>query len=267
MKIKLWSDLHLEFNAFHYEPTEEDKEMTLVLAGDIGMMRESFYDFLGRCAYDFKNVLYVIGNHEAYGTTEENVLRLVRMYTEEFDNFYVLHNETVILDGVRFIGSPLYANTENSPQYIRDIKFGIADYMRTKVMGEDGLLRIMTPHDTYLRHEEAVSFIESALQIDQGIQLGKEPLNDITTVVITHWPPTHLLTNPNYAGSPLQDYFCNNDEYLMKYYDIDLWLFGHTHQTVDTEDEMFYGTRVVSNARGYGDYEDTGFDENKVIEI
>lgn len=268
MKIKLWSDIHLEFTDFSYNPDEEDKETTLVLAGDIGMMNDKLWNFLKNCSEKFEHVIYVIGNHESYMNIEENVLKLIRENTDDLDNFYVLHNETVILNGVKFIGTPLYSNTEHNPGEIQDIKYGIADYMRTKIMGSDGLFRFLNPHDTYLAHEEAVEFLENELQDDQGILAhAAQKENTMKTVVVTHWPPTHALTDSRYAGSPLQNYFANNDEYLMQYYDIDLWLFGHTHQALDTSDPMFYGTRIVSNARGYGNYEVPGFDKHKVIEL
>lgn len=268
MKIKLWSDLHLEFNPFYFEGSVEDlTETTLVLAGDIGMNKASFYSFLQYCSEDFKYVIYVIGNHECYGTTEAHMLKLIRESTKEYDNFFVLHNEAIMLDGVKFIGSPLYANTEFQPQYIRDIKYGIADYMRISIEGDDGL-RFLNPHDTYKAHQKAMIFIESELQLDQGYEAhAGQKENTVKTVVVTHWNPTHLLTDKKYVGSPLQNYFCNNDEYLMQYYEIDLWLFGHTHQVLDVQDERFYGTRVVSNARGYGNYVENKFDKDKVIVV
>lgn len=270
MKIKLWSDLHIEFNAFNFHGTPEDlTDTTLVLAGDIGMNKASFYSFLRYCAEDFKYVIYVIGNHECYGTTEENILALIRQNTKDFDNFFLLHNDSVILDGVKFIGTPLYSNTEFQPAFYTDIKYGVADYMRISIEdSETGEIRLLNPHDTHLAHLEAVTYIESELRLDQGMEAtAGQKSNTLKTVVVTHWPPTHLLTDPKYAGNDLQNYFCSHDDYLMQYYEIDLWLFGHTHQALDVQDERFYGTRIISNARGYGDYEGTGFDKDKVIVI
>jgi predicted phosphodiesterase len=43
----------------------------------------------------------------------------------------------------------------------------------------------------------------------------------------------------------------------------DLWIFGHTHEAVDTVVE---GCRIVSNPRGYPG-EDTGFLPNFMVEI
>lgn len=80
MKIKVFSDIHLDHrfsavdNSFY--PGKGD---VLILAGDIlavryfktnGDMNVYYKEFLQVCSNNFEHVLYVIGNHEAYGTNK-----------------------------------------------------------------------------------------------------------------------------------------------------------------------------------------------------
>ena len=72
MKIRMLSDLHLEFHDYRVAPMPDDKETVLVLEGDIGCIhgnREQYLklcDFIGYCSSKFREVIWVMGNHEHY---------------------------------------------------------------------------------------------------------------------------------------------------------------------------------------------------------
>ena len=51
-----------------------------------------------------------------------------------------------------------------------------------------------------------------------------------------------------HGKSPLNASFASDLSGILKRYDIDLWVHGHTHWTFDYE---VYGTRVVCNPYGY----------------
>jgi hypothetical protein len=118
MKIKLWSDIHLEFSKHAFShilvPNPEHKEMTLVLAGDIdvGPFGQAFID--AACA-EFKYVLRVFGNHEFYSQQFDEVIADWTKYELEGPkNFHLLHNDTRYLDGVRFIGGTMWTSFDNN---------------------------------------------------------------------------------------------------------------------------------------------------------
>jgi predicted phosphodiesterase len=51
-------------------------------------------------------------------------------------------------------------------------------------------------------------------------------------------------------AAPLNPGFYSSLDHLMEFYDIDYWLHGHTHQSVEYE---VGGCKVRMNPRGYGD--------------
>jgi Icc-related predicted phosphoesterase len=80
----------------------------------------------------------------------------------------------------------------------------------------------------------------------------KEQLSNKTKepcVVITHFSPAKEFRNKKYPVDYLTAYFCNDQLDLIKKYEPDMWIFGHTHFNVD---ESYLNTRVVSNQHGYG---------------
>ena len=56
--------------------------------------------------------------------------------------------------------------------------------------------------------------------------------------------------------------FASDLEYIIANYNIDLWVFGHTHESVDIE---INNTRVISNALGYIHESQKDFFKNDLI--
>ena len=63
MKVQYMSDLHLEFADMPIPDVAGD---VLVLAGDIHVGANAI-PWIEQCAHVFKDVIYVLGNHEYYG--------------------------------------------------------------------------------------------------------------------------------------------------------------------------------------------------------
>src|SRR5210317_1391978 len=112
MKIKLYSDLHIEFEVFFPPQYKEDKDTILVLAGDICPLERGMAKaFLLMCAEEYKEVIYIPGNHEYYGgNLKQSWLNMKAKIEAESDNVHMLDNETKVIDGVAFIGSTLWAD-------------------------------------------------------------------------------------------------------------------------------------------------------------
>ena len=79
-------------------------------------------------------------------------------------------------------------------------------------------------------------------------------------VIITHHAPSF---KSSCSINPLAPAFCNNLDQLVKESGAKLWIHGHTHNACDY---MIRNTRVVSNPVG-NEYEKTGYERNKVIEV
>ncbi|EPM42967.1 Metallophosphoesterase [Pseudomonas syringae pv. coriandricola] len=89
-------------------------------------------------------------------------------------------------------------------------------------------------------------------------ELGK-PFNG-KTVVVTHHSPSSAVVGSKHEGH-LNAAYTNDWPQLIQ--QADLWVFGHTHESIDVE---LGGCRIVSNPRGYPG-ESTGFDPFFEIEI
>lgn len=248
MRIRLYSDLHLELGPFD-PPSSEDVDV-VILAGDI--------DVKGRGIAFAKRfpcpVVYVPGNHEYYGSS---IPRLTEKLKEaaKSSNVHVLEGDSVVLGGTRFLGTSLWTDWRGNGTLepltaMAHAHERMTDYKRIRVSPEFGKLR---PGHTLKWHAEARTWLT-----DQLAQAYKGP-----TVVVTHHAPTLRGCRPEEASSPFVGAYASDLESLMGP-QVDLWVFGHTHFALD---ERIHGTRVVSNPRGYVDEPVEGFDPHLVLEV
>lgn len=109
MDIMIYSDLHVEFNGdFPLPPNNVD---VIVLAGDIiNIRKESQRNKLKEFCKGAEDVpvLYVLGNHEHYGSSIEQSFEVMREMEQEVLNLHVLENESFYINGVVFHGCTLW---------------------------------------------------------------------------------------------------------------------------------------------------------------
>jgi predicted phosphohydrolase len=267
MKFKCWSDLHIEGWPFNYVPVPEDKETILFLAGDIGTLSGGLEAFLIEQCDNFKYVIYVFGNHEFYNVTDMDYFReSIQELKSTLTNLITLENDKVYIDGVRILGTPLWTNFQDdylvesqSQGLIRDfdlITIKDGNCVKDGVVYDNYIK--LRPNDYRLWNQQSVKWLRH--ELDKNYY-GK-------TIIITHWSPTKKYIQPKFKGQFLNPYFNNDLDFLFGYYNIDTWIFGHTHQILDTihyenEDRQ---SRIISNARGYNS-EYIEFDPNKIWEV
>lgn len=250
MKIHLLSDLHIEICGFYsIEDTEAD---VIVLAGDI---------HTGACGIEWAieeaerlktQIVYVAGNHEYYKHEYHQTLNDMRIAAAGSELVHFLENDEVIIEGVRFLGTTLWTDYQISDQTQE-----LCMLMCGNLINDHRLIRFKdalfsTKHALKL-HQESLKWLYKQIVRPHSGQ----------TVVITHHGPSKLSAHPNYGLNVLSGAFISDLDDLVK--EADLWLFGHTHSSVDTK----IGTcRLVSNQRGYPREEiPGGFGKCKVIEI
>jgi Icc-related predicted phosphoesterase len=253
MKLHVLSDLHTEFADF--SPPESDADV-VILAGDIGVG-------LGGIEWAARRfpkipVIYVPGNHEFYGhdigLPEENGL------TEELKiaaaaNIHVLNNDTLELDGIRFVGSTLWTDFklygEAEAWFARQrAKQSIADFASIK----NGNRRF-TPQDSVEIHEASKTWLVG--------ELAGNPVGP--TVVVTHHLPAATSVAKRYANDPLNPAFASRMEHVIEKYRPELWIHGHTHVPCDY---ALFGTRVVCNPRGYpGENRRSEFRDDRLVSV
>ena len=256
MKIRLFSDLHLEFTKYKFDhiyvPHADDAETTLLLAGDIstGMTAIPFIEEM--CKY-FKYVLYVHGNHEGYHNEFEKLIADWQAWDLEGAplNFHFLYNDWRILDGVRFLGGTMWTDFAHEDELVMN-------YAST-YMNDYGMIRLnglaMTPEYILNEHKKFCAFILEKFAEDfPGL-----------TVVMTHHSPGNSVRRKGRKENGDEFYFADIENFIGTEDKAVLWVHGHLHRNFDY---MINNTRVVCNPFGYyGHAENHGFDPQIVIEI
>lgn len=258
------SDLHLEFSCgrLSVPKTDDDKDTILVLAGDIGLAAKTatYKEFVEDMSVQFKEVIYVMGNHEHYkGKFRTTKTKLLEAFAD-CPNVHILEKDVRVFDGVAFIGATLWTSMNNmDPFVMMDVKTNMNDYKTIR----NGPVSMpwkckLDPMDTVGDHLNAVHYIF------EEIPKQKEAGNKV--VVVTHMAPSWQSVDEKFKMDPMNGAYVSNLDYKIVDADPQLWFHGHTHVSLDYNIE---NTRVICNPRGY----DTGtdlnpdFDNCKVIEI
>jgi hypothetical protein len=277
MRLQLFSDLHLERDPT-FVPAVAPGTDVVVVAGDIGSYQERSrldgHDFgLGRFApaqlgVPGVRVLYVPGNHEFDALDYDETATRLRCVCADLGIVW-LERETVLLDGVRFVGTTLWSDFDalaaDEPDETR----------RLQARG-----KAMRAADYYLsknttRRDGAPVLAEGlrAMSLDCQDWLRRtlaEPF-DGPTVAVTHFAPSLKSADPRYGLTPGTAGFCNALDDLFPF--VDVWMHGHLHcandYVVQGEDaNRPWSCRVVANPLGYASKgEQEAFRPGLVIEV
>lgn len=264
MRIAVASDLHLEFAGLDLRNTVDAD--VLILSGDIMVgddvgrypVDQGMYapihshryinsvicrDFFGMINAEFKNVIYVAGNHEFYGGKFKDTLNDIRFFLENYENVHFLEDETMKIEDVTFIGSTLWTNMNKfDPLTMHSIRDMMSDYR--KITNDEKGYTKLRPSHTVERHNKSLGYIKNVVA----------ERHDEKFVVCTHHAPSFNSVPPEYKGQTLMNgaYCSDLSEFILDRPQIKLWTHGHTH---DCWDYMIGDTRVFCNPRGYKGYE------------
>ncbi len=235
MKLLIYSDLHLEFSDF--TPPEADFD-GVILAGDIDLDANGVE--WARKTFPAVPVIYICGNHEFYrheiGAVQERI-RAAAAGT----NIHFCENETVRIGNTRFVCATLWTDfciSGSKRDNMIDAAECMSDY-HVISLGD----RSLEPEDTERFHHESRRFLERELsQTDASIN---------HTVVVTHHAPSAQSLRYERLDADAGPAYASALEPLMLAHAPDLWVHGHTHESVDYRVGQ---TRVFSNPRGYAFY-------------
>lgn len=254
MKIQIASDMHLETRSGAMPDQTEfvpvaDRDV-LVLAGDIGIhtVAERFIDQQLR----FSPVIYVPGNHEYYGLAfRDETDEFWAAKARETGALHYLNSGTAEIGGVRFFGAPWYSDLcgRRGPDFVRTVAAQINDF--SSIGGGPVRFGAWSVREHLEAHAEQTRAIRAlARQVD---------------VVVTHWPPTWQAIGAKWAKHPLNPYFANDAEGLVREVGAQLWLSGHVHTAHDV---MIGETRSAGNPTGYPhEAPSEGYSRAKVITV
>ena len=264
MKIQLLSDLHLEVHP-QFEARPAQGADVLVLAGDIGSYQsgsqvqgEYFglerFSPLPQYASWPTPVLFVPGNHE-YDMQDFDEARIRLRRTCDALGLIWLDRETVLMNGVRFIGTTLWSDFDAMAMHE-----GVTDITRLHKLRE----KAFRAANFYLQKtggtRQGEPFLaepmrEESLQCQDWLRTALQQPFDGPTVAVTHFAPSLRSADPRYGLVPGTAGFCNVMDDCLPY--ADLWLHGHLHCASDyidrgqRADGSDWRCRVVANPLGY----------------
>ena len=289
MKFALASDLHLEFATVELNNTEGAD--LLVLSGDICVAKDlAFKDtkrsevwmkFFEHCASQFKDVIYIMGNHEHYHGDFAKSYDLIKGVLKDLTNIHVMEKEFITFGDVTFIAGTLWTDmNKEDPQTLYAIKGYMNDYRIIENSNEV----VNYKKSIYKKDEEGNYITEKVGDINTTIfdhyEFATRPatftpedsvvehkamlklIDEITAdgisdkyVVVGHHAPSKLSTKPKYQDDVMVNgaYSSDLSDFILDRPMIKVWTHGHTH---DTFDYMLGSTRIVCNPRGYDGYED-----------
>jgi hypothetical protein len=218
------------------------------------------------CSKEYKNVIYIVGNHEHYnGDFQQTIPHLKRSF-EYLDNLHILDKEIVTIDDVTFIGGTLWTDmNKEDPSTMISISGMMNDFIKVSNGKLDNnsnkpyyRINRLKPDDVVVDHKSMLEYIRIIIE-------GKY---DQKFVVVGHHAPSKLSTKPRYQDDYLMNgaYSSDLSEFILDHPQIKMWTHGHTH---DTFDYLVGSTRVVCNPRGYVNYEQRAddFDPNIIFEV
>lgn len=292
MKIHILSDLHVEFSAFMPDSDTAKAADVVILAGDIHLGVKGIT--WARNSFPDKPIVYVAGNHEFYGHHWDKLPDQLREAARAQD-VYFLENESVTINGVRFLGTTLWTDFEycglgKRSQAMKEVEWHLVDYSDIKaetirpevvsaIMGtQDGKKgpvrwsRKLTAVHSLSRHQASLAWLNSELLKSTGSEKAEK------TVVVSHHYPHRNSTAPRYIDDLVTaGYGSHLPVDLLT--QAALWIHGHTHDSFDyriddaQNDDAQKSVRVVCNPRGYplsrvtDTYENSKFNPRLLIDL
>lgn len=266
MAVQILSDLHLEvpeaYDVFEIVP----KAPYLALLGDIGnveLHKDECLSFLTRQLHQFRAVLFVPGNHEAYYSNWPDAPDILRAFEQDVRKDTSL-GDFVLLDRAVFrlpdtnivvLGCSLFSRVP--PESHMDVSYGLNDFFVIADWDVD-------QHNE--AHKRDVAWLNA--------QVADLEQSDVKIMIFSHWSPSKDVRaiEPQHTGSPISSAFSTDlsKQACFKSQNVKVWAFGHTHYNCDFTVERGCGTgplRLLANQRGYYFAQAEGYDVEKTVEV
>lgn len=248
MKLFIGSDYHLEIlpphlrNQYFFgedcvgrEVRKNKDDIVFVMAGDLNTAKDpKYFDPL----FAFGDAVYTTGNHEYWGADIMHVDEALAPDVRE-----------AIIENVTFLTCPLFSDPEPLCEKL-------PDFQRIKFLGGPFTLDM---HKAL--HKKNVE----ALKIAYAKHKKHTPDNKL--VVVTHFLPLPDSISLRWKGDKYTSYFHTDLTDLVNELNADLWVHGHTHDSLDYI-AANGKTRVICNPYGYPEHDvNPEYNSNLIVEI
>jgi predicted phosphodiesterase len=250
MRMMIMSDLHLECGPFIPPDVETD---LVILAGDIWKGVRGIV--WARRTWPDKEIIFVPGNHEYYGSEINRENDEMRRAGKAYD-VHFLNRDEVVIGGVRFLGVTLWTDFKILGRIFYPLSLeasldSVTDF-RVIEYGD----KTFMPRDSINIHNADIDWLKQKLL---------EPF-DGHTVVVTHHLPSIQSVPERFRQYLTTGAFASNLDDLIGCGMV-LWIHGHTHDSCGYE--LNDGV-VFCNPRGYttdGVHENPYFDPGYVVTL
>lgn len=241
MKLFVLSDLHSEFYLSHVKLWDKIKDSlpdadVLILAGDIGVVGKSSNEYIAllrKFRERYEKIVLIAGNHEHYRSSQCDVISELTEICIETDVVF-LNNSSVIIDGVKFVGSTLWS---------------MADYSVAGSLRDIGKV-FKNVNEYNAEHKRCFNFLKSELE---------NPVN-IPICIITHHLPSFNLCHPKFSAyGKVNTGFYTEILDKLNLDNVKYWFCGHTHESCVYNHKVDdKNVKIIVNPMGYpGESRDT----------
>jgi predicted phosphodiesterase len=224
------SDIHMDLHrdggvGFRDELSQFDPDV-LMIAGDLHS-HHRVIDQLRGLASEFKQVIFVPGNHEYWDTTmNEMDARLIDLEMAT-DNLVCSHQSLSEIDGQRFVCATMWFDFDDPT--LQSVALTSQKY----TYNDFGIIV------DFYEDCKAGRLVKQRKFLEENVQEGD--------VVMTHHLPSFASIDPMYKNDPFNGFFVRDMEELILERKPKLWIHGHTHAH---KDYNIGPTRVLCNPMG-----------------
>lgn len=238
MKLRIASDLHLEIYSKKEKALKRllppGPDQTLVLAGDILTLQyhKFLFDYFSK---NFKNVVYVPGNHDFWKGSITDGLRVMNIIDDTYDNVYPLYNKTVTIDDQMFAGTTMWY--EPNP------------YADESVNRDFESIYDFDVHKMKIENLEAHRFLHQCAT---------------DSIVVTHHAPlVNSINKVSFGAEHMYKFYSYHAQSIITMKHPKLWIHGHTHLV---SRYFVYDTEIISNPYGMGQFIEPMYNKEFIIE-
>lgn len=241
------SDIHLEYMpdaglAFYRQLMQVQADVCVV-AGDLVPLCDLRYLEVAEQAFNalttrFEHVIYVLGNHEYYRGSQEQMVEVCKVLEATFPNLYILERQTVTIAGVTFAGATLwFPHTPGNRDFYPDLDdFRLIARFREWVYDENAAATAFfaaSDADVWVLHYlPSMQSVPSFFKQKKNSALNRFFVSDLTAPIAAQKPK--------------------------------LVLHGHTHGSCDYK---LGSTRVLCHPHGYNDRKNRKFSYDTRVEV